>query len=164
MPWWSYPYFTLVREKVLSLVLVLKFQAQYVGKLWCEGDTLLTFLHIVNVHKGIQKLFYLYYCWIYRKIQNIYSNMCVYLSCWPRGTLYPQKLALTSPISDGCSVVIVRPRTQATEFVCFFVLCFDKSTHTFFVCTLEMYNSNKVIHFLRVNLLLLSFSTCNLLS
>jgi hypothetical protein len=32
----------------------------------------------------------------------------------PRGTLYPQKVALTST-SDGCSVGTVRSRTQATE-------------------------------------------------
>jgi hypothetical protein len=32
-------------------------------------------------------------------------------SRWPRGTLYPQKLALTSPTSGGCSVGIVRSRT-----------------------------------------------------
>jgi hypothetical protein len=38
-------------------------------------------------------------------------------SHWPRGTLYPQKLALTSPTSGGRSVGIVRPRTQTTEFV-----------------------------------------------
>jgi hypothetical protein len=31
-------------------------------------------------------------------------------SRWPRGTLYPQKLALTSPTSGG------RSGTQATEF------------------------------------------------
>jgi hypothetical protein len=37
-------------------------------------------------------------------------------SRWPRGTLYPQKLALTSPTSGGRSVSIVRSRTQATEF------------------------------------------------
>jgi hypothetical protein len=30
--------------------------------------------------------------------------------------LYPQKLSLTSPTSGGLSVVIVRSRTQATEF------------------------------------------------
>jgi hypothetical protein len=35
---------------------------------------------------------------------------------WPRGTLYPQKLALTSPTSGGRSVGIVRSRAQATEF------------------------------------------------
>jgi hypothetical protein len=34
------------------------------------------------------------------------------------GTLYPQKLALTSPTSGGRSVGIVRSRTKATEF-CF---------------------------------------------
>jgi hypothetical protein len=33
-----------------------------------------------------------------------------------RGTLYPQKLALTSTTSGGRSVGIVRSRTQATEF------------------------------------------------
>jgi hypothetical protein len=36
---------------------------------------------------------------------------------WPRGTLYPQKLALTSPINGGRSVGIVRSRTQTTDFV-----------------------------------------------
>jgi hypothetical protein len=30
---------------------------------------------------------------------------------WPRGTLYPQNLALTSPTSGGRSVGIVRSRT-----------------------------------------------------
>jgi hypothetical protein len=38
------------------------------------------------------------------------------LSIWPRDTLYPQKLALTSPTSCGRSVSIVRSRTHATEF------------------------------------------------
>jgi hypothetical protein len=37
------------------------------------------------------------------------------LSRWLRGTLYPQKLALTSPASSGRSVGIVRLRTKATE-------------------------------------------------
>jgi hypothetical protein len=37
-------------------------------------------------------------------------------SRWPRGTLYPQKLALTSLTSGGLSVGIVRSLTQATEF------------------------------------------------
>jgi hypothetical protein len=36
-------------------------------------------------------------------------------SRWPRGTLYPQTLALTSPTSSGRSVGVVRSRTQATE-------------------------------------------------
>jgi hypothetical protein len=42
---------------------------------------------------------------------------------WPRDTLYPQKLALTSLISGGRLVGIVRLRTKATEFV--FLFCFD---------------------------------------
>jgi hypothetical protein len=37
--------------------------------------------------------------------------------CWPRDTLYPQKLTLTSPTIGGRSVGIVRLRTKATEFV-----------------------------------------------
>jgi hypothetical protein len=37
----------------------------------------------------------------------------------PRDTLYPQKLALTSLTSGGCSVGIVRSRTKPTEFVLF---------------------------------------------
>jgi hypothetical protein len=37
-------------------------------------------------------------------------------SRWPRGNLYPQKLAVTSPTRGGHSVGIVRSRTQATEF------------------------------------------------
>jgi hypothetical protein len=37
------------------------------------------------------------------------------LLCWPRDTLYPQKLALCSPTSGGRSVGIVRSRTKATE-------------------------------------------------
>jgi hypothetical protein len=37
-------------------------------------------------------------------------------SRWPRGTLYPHKLAITSPTSGGRSVGIVRSRTQTMEF------------------------------------------------
>jgi hypothetical protein len=46
------------------------------------------------------------------------------LSCWPRGTLYPQKLALTSPTSGGDSVGIVCSRTQVTEFMFFITFTF----------------------------------------
>jgi hypothetical protein len=35
---------------------------------------------------------------------------------WPRVTLYPQKVALTSPTSGGRSVGIVLSWTKATEF------------------------------------------------
>jgi hypothetical protein len=37
-------------------------------------------------------------------------------SRWPRCTLYPQKLAITSPTSGGRSVDVVRSRTQTMEF------------------------------------------------
>jgi hypothetical protein len=36
---------------------------------------------------------------------------------WLRDTVYPQKLALTSPRSGGRSVGIVRLRTKATELI-----------------------------------------------
>jgi hypothetical protein len=45
-------------------------------------------------------------------------------SHWPGGTLYPQKLALTSPTSGGRSVGIVRLRTQTTALI-LFVLCWN---------------------------------------
>jgi hypothetical protein len=46
---------------------------------------------------------------------------------WPRDTLYPQKLTLTSPTSGGHSVRIVRLRTKATKLVCFlFLLYWDR--------------------------------------
>jgi hypothetical protein len=41
---------------------------------------------------------------------------------WPRDTLYPQKLALTSPTSGGRSVSIVRSRTKAMDFFFRFML------------------------------------------
>jgi hypothetical protein len=45
-------------------------------------------------------------------------------SSWPRGILYPQKLALTWPTSGSRSFCIVHSRTQTTEFVCLFVCLF----------------------------------------
>jgi hypothetical protein len=44
-------------------------------------------------------------------------------SRWPRGTPYPQKLALNSTKSDGRPFGIVRSRTQNTEFVLFCSVC-----------------------------------------
>jgi hypothetical protein len=38
---------------------------------------------------------------------------------WPRDTLYPQQLALTSPTSVGRSVGIVRLQTKAKDFFFF---------------------------------------------
>jgi hypothetical protein len=40
-------------------------------------------------------------------------------SRWPRWTLCPQTLALTSPKKGARSVGTVRSRTRTTEFVCF---------------------------------------------
>jgi hypothetical protein len=41
----------------------------------------------------------------------------------PRGTIYPQKLVPTSPMSGGRSFGIVRLLIQATEFVCLLYPC-----------------------------------------
>jgi hypothetical protein len=38
-------------------------------------------------------------------------------SRWPRGTIYPQELALTSPTSGGRSIGIVHSPTKATELL-----------------------------------------------
>jgi hypothetical protein len=38
---------------------------------------------------------------------------------WPRDTLYPQKLKITSPTSGGRSIGIVRLRANTTEFLLF---------------------------------------------
>jgi hypothetical protein len=57
---------------------------------------------------------------------------------WPRNTVYPQKLALTSPTRGSQSVGIVRSRTQATEFVCLFVCCLKVTTHPHLVLSLRM--------------------------
>jgi hypothetical protein len=43
---------------------------------------------------------------------------------WPRDTLYPQKLALTSPKSGGRLVGIVRLRTKATELTTYIITIF----------------------------------------
>jgi hypothetical protein len=51
--------------------------------------------------------------------------------CWPRKTLYPQKLALTSPTSSGHSVGIISSRTKATAFVILYTSLPVPSTYSF---------------------------------
>jgi hypothetical protein len=48
---------------------------------------------------------------------------------WPHDTLCPQKLALTSPTSGGCSVGVVRSRAKVTHFGFFFVCLFPYWAH-----------------------------------
>jgi hypothetical protein len=43
-------------------------------------------------------------------------------SRWPRDTLYPQKLELTSPISGGHSVGIILSRNKVTELLLLLLL------------------------------------------
>jgi hypothetical protein len=52
---------------------------------------------------------------------------CGDLLRWPHNTLYPQKLALTSPTCGGRSVGIVSVRTKTTEFVGLFVCLYSHS-------------------------------------
>jgi hypothetical protein len=77
-------------------------------------------------------------------------------SRWPRGTFYPQKLALTSPTSGSRSVGIVRSRTKAKEFsfsffmtileaefqeiFCYLTLLYDCVLYTF-----EMHGSTPIL-------------------
>jgi hypothetical protein len=54
-----------------------------------------------NTHPGLER-------WEYSRGDPLH---------WPRDTLNPQKLALTSPTSSGRSVDIVHSRTEVTEFL-----------------------------------------------
>jgi hypothetical protein len=53
-------------------------------------------------------------------VSKEYIYLCI-VYFWPRDTLYPQTLAVTSPTSGGRSVGIFRTRTKATEFS--FLVC-----------------------------------------
>jgi hypothetical protein len=48
---------------------------------------------------------------------------CTDPACWPHGTIYPQKLALTSLTNGAHSIGIVRSRTQAMEFFFNYAWC-----------------------------------------
>jgi hypothetical protein len=54
-------------------------------------------------------------------------------SFWPRGTLYPQKLALTLLTRGGRSVGIVRSRNEATEFFLFLNSWTDVMKHDAYI-------------------------------
>jgi hypothetical protein len=65
---------------------------------------------------------------------------------WPRDSVYPQKLALTSQTSGGRSVGVVRLPAEATEFVCSFVFfppCLYKGSEM--SVTLLLFNSRNEI-------------------
>jgi hypothetical protein len=53
--------------------------------------------------------------WEFQILKLIVSGFAGLENRWPHDTLYPQKLALTSPTSSGRSVGIVLSRTKATE-------------------------------------------------
>jgi hypothetical protein len=66
-------------------------------------------------------------------LENLVEYGRRYPSRWPRNTLYPQKLALISPISFGRSVGRVCSRTEATEFGFFFCVCLRIYEIVFFI-------------------------------
>jgi hypothetical protein len=80
----------------------------------------------VEARKGVHTELHPFHCCI--EFMYLSSGSCLESreygrrdpSRWPRGTLYPQKLAITLPTSGGCLVCIVRSRTQAMVFFFFF--------------------------------------------
>jgi hypothetical protein len=63
---------------------------------------------------------------------------------WPRGTFYRQKLTLTWSTNGGRSVVIVRSRTQATEFCGYFYTCSVRSVLVE-ACTVIMWSEFRAL-------------------
>jgi hypothetical protein len=59
---------------------------------------------------------------------------------WPRDTLYPQKLTLTSPITSARLVGIVRSQTKDMGV---FICCFATLNRHFQKACLHLYNSNE---------------------
>jgi hypothetical protein len=72
-------------------------------------------------------------------------------SRWPRGTLCPQELVLTSPTSCGSSVGIVRSRTQATEFSFIYICIHTQQLHLAYRLLQNVLSGSNNIH--RNNLL-----------
>jgi hypothetical protein len=70
----------------------------------------------------------------HKSIHCIALSSCKLFNCLlegHRGTLYPQRLALTLPTGGGRSVGIVRSRTQAMEFRLIFIRRTQRSSLLF---------------------------------
>jgi hypothetical protein len=67
---------------------------------------------------------------------------------WPRNTLYPQRLALTSPTSGSRSVGIVRLRTTATEFGYSLIIISTDDC----ISSMEIKSKNKIVCRFKVSL------------
>jgi hypothetical protein len=64
---------------------------------------------------------------------------------WLRDTLYPQKLALTSPTRGGRSAGIVRSRTQATKFVCLLYLLYLQFKFVFLKLAFSLHHQPRIV-------------------
>jgi hypothetical protein len=84
------------------------------------------------------------------------------LNLFERSTFYPQKLALTSPTSDGRSVCIVHSRTQATEFYVSLQAVFreDNTEQKYKYETIHIYPQIIVFVFVFVSVLAPKISRC----
>jgi hypothetical protein len=107
--------FLLYTANLFYLSFDLELGERYIRK----KDRSLYYLHVVyrkiQKLKNIKYILSIYYIWKtirFRKPRIRRRDP----SRWPRGTLYPRKLALTSPTSRGRSVGIVHLRNQATGF------------------------------------------------
>jgi hypothetical protein len=128
---WGYVKFLQINIRVFCNIIVRFFiEAEHCGctPLFMNGDTENACFRTAELSVGITSLPSL--CVFGHIIfLRIYSGSCLENreygrrdpSCWQRGTLCPQKLAITLPTSGGRSVGIVRSRTQTMEFVCLFV-------------------------------------------
>jgi hypothetical protein len=79
---------------------------------WMRTETMSGSMTVVHSVSKCYIYIYIYImkCYLYNSNK---LNTNIYIT---RGTLYPQKLTITSPTSGGRSVGIVRSRTQTMEF------------------------------------------------
>jgi hypothetical protein len=111
---------TAVRDSEQPLPLYSRAAAHHIACCWCVTPSQ-TQRHSSAVYGHHQ------ICAGHAETVSVYASVChtpiFNVHCWSSilklfvrmSTLYTQKLALTSPTSGGCSVGIVRSRTQATE-------------------------------------------------
>jgi hypothetical protein len=80
-------------------------------------------------------------------------------SCWPRGTLYPQKLAITSPTIGGRSLGIVEFFLTKSELK--YTYCSQRNVYlnSKIACNLYSWDSRRALNIVISDTLLFLFST-----